>query len=338
MTQGVIVSPTGSGKTITALEIIRRQGQRAVVIVHNRELLRQWREVIQRHLGIQAGVIGDGRWSPGDQVTVAMIQTLASRQEAAVALGQEVGLVLADECHHSPMESFRQVIGLFPAKYRYGFTATAIRRDGLGEMIFRLLGDVVATVEPDEVLNIGGIVPVRIEELHTGMSLSGINPDVHGWTDLITAIILHPDRNALIADVARVVAVDRPTLILTDRVDHAEAVLGMVHGALMIHGGMPKKERQAAMERIPDSRITIGTKNLLGEGVDVSAWSALIMATPISGEVPLRQAIGRVIRPAPGKVDGLVVDLVDSHPFARGASRKRRRVYHAQEWTVGRWE
>lgn len=336
VTQGVVVSPTGSGKTMTALEIIRRQGQSALVMVHNRELLRQWRAVIRQRLGVEAGIVGDGQWIVGQTVTVAMIQTLIARPEAATRLAQGIGLILADECHHLPAVSFGAVIGMFPAKWRYGFTATPDRRDGLGGMIHRLLGDVVATVSASEVLSIGGIVPVRIEALSTGCDFSRVDPARHGWGDFLGALAADDDRNRLIARIVRRVAGQRPTLILTDRVAHAEALAGQIPEGLLIHGGMTATRRKAAMAGIADAAVTIGTKGLLGEGLDISAWSALVLASPISGETPLKQAVGRVIRPAPGKVDGLVVDLVDDHPFAYGSFRKRRAVYNKNRWTVGR--
>lgn len=44
--------------------------------------------------------------------------------------------------------------------------------------------------------------------------------------------------------------------------------------------------------------------------------------------------LGRVIRPAPGKKDGLVVDLVDGHPFTLGMYRKRATIYRQRQWKI----
>ena len=40
---GVFVSPPGSGKTIMALKIIEQKKQDALIIVHRKELLDQWK-------------------------------------------------------------------------------------------------------------------------------------------------------------------------------------------------------------------------------------------------------------------------------------------------------
>lgn len=88
------------------------------------------------------------------------------------------------------------------------------------------------------------------------------------------------------------------------------------------------------MEKIAEHKITIGTVNLLGEGLDVSGWGVLIMATPISSKVRLLQAIGRVIRPHEGKQRGYVADLVDDHGFSIASHRKRLAIYEERSYRV----
>ena len=80
--------------------------------------------------------------------------------------------------------------------------------------------------------------------------------------------------------------------------------------------------------------MTIGTKGLLGEGLDCSSWANLVLASPISGESPIQQAIGRVIRGGHGKTEGLVVDLVDPHAFGWSSFANRRKVYNMRNWPM----
>ena len=129
--QGVIVSPTGSGKTILGLEILRQRQQKTLVLVHRSDLAKQWIDVIQERMGITAGLIGDGEWELGGQITIAMIQTLSAQEERTKTLSNTFGLILVDECHHIPAMSFFDVIGLMNAKFRYSLSATLERRDGL---------------------------------------------------------------------------------------------------------------------------------------------------------------------------------------------------------------
>ncbi|MEO5334162.1 MAG: DEAD/DEAH box helicase [Magnetococcus sp. YQC-5] len=334
-TQGVIVSPTGSGKTLTALELIRRRSQRSVILVHSQSLADQWRQVIQQRLGIIAGMIGGGAWAVGREITVAMMQTLIARPDDTKKFANVIGLVVVDECHHAPAGTFAQVIGMFPGKFRYGFTATPKRGDGLELVISRLLGNVVAIVHPGEVQQVGGIVQARVDVVDTGCLFAQLDPQKkNAWTDMVSALVVDRNRNLGIARLAMEQSRTRQTLVMTDRVEHAIALAELIPGSLLVHGKLPAKERQNRMAQLAIARVVVGTKGLLGEGLDCSVWSCLILASPISGATPLLQAVGRVIRPAPGKKDGLVLDLVDAHPFALGAFKKRATVYRQRQWPI----
>lgn len=52
-------APTAFGKTVTAAAMIARQrGLNTLVLVHRRELLKQWQERLQSFLGVGKGVLG----------------------------------------------------------------------------------------------------------------------------------------------------------------------------------------------------------------------------------------------------------------------------------------
>ena len=153
---------------------------------------------------------------------------------------------------------------------------------------------------------------------------------------MVTAIVADQGRSQIIARLAISLSKKRKTLVMTDRVEHAEILASMIPGSLLVHGKLPAKEKKKRMADLETPRVVVGTKGLLGEGLDCSAWSCLMLASPISGQTPLLQAVGRVIRPLPGKIDGLVVDIVDSHPFALGAYKKRAVIYRNRKWPISK--
>ena len=120
-------------------------------------------------------------------------------------------------------------------------------------------------------------------------------------------------------------------LVLTDRIKHAEQLSEMLNARnvphVLAHGQLKKKDRSEAMESMKSAQITIGTTSLLGEGLDIASWSFLVMAAPISSEVKLMQAVGRVVRPAPGKEKALIYDLKDDSAFAGSSFKKRFEIY-----------
>src|SRR5271154_2124928 len=320
--QGTIVAPTVCGKSLIGLEIIRRRQQKALIIVHRSDLAEQWINVIKLRLGIIPGQIGDGKWDVGNEITVAMVQTLASRQDDTKTLSDEFGIIIAEECHHLPSETFFETIGMFNAKYRYGLSATIDRRDGLMPLIFLAAGPLIACVERKEVEALQATVPASVISIETKCA-----PEAGSWNEYIDAICTNADRNLLIFNLATNSNV--PTLILTDRIAHAEDLSDIFSKReiqhVLVHGQL--KNRDEAMNLVKSVPITIGTTGLLGEGLDIPFWEVLIMASPISSEIKLMQAIGRVIRASEGKKRALVYDLRDDCGFSGSSFKKRFAIY-----------
>ena len=318
--QGIIVAPTGSGKSLIGLEILRKRGQKSLIILHRSDLAKQWISLIKERLGIDAGLIGSGEWKIGDEITVALVQTLASREKDLPEL--PFGLVLVDECHHVPAQSFFQVLSLIDARFRYGLSATPIRADGLEKLIYYGIGPAIERIDRAEVEEIGATVPAEVKIIQTGFSPSYCS----SWPAYTTELCGSSDRNLLIIEL--IARQTRPTLVLLDRVGHAENLSGMLNRRniqhILAHG---KVKREGLLEKMRNSSITIGTSSLLGEGLDIKGWEILILGSPISSETKLLQTIGRVVRSAPGKEKAVIYDLKDGCGFAGASFKKRFAVY-----------
>jgi superfamily II DNA or RNA helicase len=320
--QGCIISPTGSGKSFIGLEIICRRRQKALILVHRGDLADQWDRIIKERLGLTAGFIGCGHWWIGNEITIAMVQTAAKQ---AKKLSDEFGLVLVDEAHHIPAQNTFSLLGRLSARFRYGLTATPTRADGLENLLYMAIGPAVETICRDEVEGRGATVPATVKLINTRFD-PGL---VSTWQEYVSALTTSPERNKLIVLLAK--EQSSPTLILVDRIEHAEIISGMLsHDSVehvLVHGQLPHPGRAEAMQRMRTAAITIGTTSLLGEGLDVAAWSCLILAAPISSETKLLQAVGRVVRSAPGKTASTVFDLKDNHAFSGASFNSRFEIY-----------
>lgn len=96
----VLQAPCGSGKTICALEIVRRLGRSTVVMVHKEFLADQWEERIKEFLpGATVGRIQQDRCDSGEDFdfVIAMVQSVSSRDYPAAVLNS-FGLFITDEC------------------------------------------------------------------------------------------------------------------------------------------------------------------------------------------------------------------------------------------------
>lgn len=335
---GVLVAPTGAGKTTIGIELAARLGERCLILVKSKDLAEQWRGAIKKFTGLECGLIGGGKWIDGEQFTVGLFQTLHKHEGSL-----DYGLVIVDECHNTPAEQAYTVINRQTAKYRFGLSATPQRRDNLEMMIHAALGPVVAEIEASEVS--GAVLPVTVSTLQ--YNFSG-NPK--SWVDFINKLAEDPERNRLIVNSAIKSSRAIGTAVLTGTVEHAERLHKLITElgveALLLHGQLPKRLRDERMKTAKDSQLIIGTLSLLSEGIDWPHVGAVIFASPVSAavnkETPaatrLIQSIGRARRPFPGKSVAHVLDIIDRHPYGLAAGRKRGSIYRQQGFEVRRLE
>lgn len=331
---GLIVAPTGSGKTIMGIEMAARLGERCLILVKSLDLAKQWQDAVKRFTSLNCGLIGNGKWIESAEFTVGLTQTLVKHN-----ISLDYGLVIADECHNIPAVQAYEVVNRQEATYRYGLSATPQRRDNLEFMIHAALGEVVAEVEAHEIGD--SVLPVTVSTLR--YNFQG-NPD--SWTDFIKQLADDDERNRVI--VASAIKSSRKigTAVLTGTIAHANALQSLVklHGVdvLLLHGQLSKTERDKGMKDAPNSPLIIGTLSLLSEGIDWPHVGNIIFASPVSASVDrvnpsatrLIQSIGRGRRPYPGKLKTFVLDIIDNHPFGKSAYRKREAIYHQQGFKV----
>lgn len=325
---GVLVAPTGSGKTAMMAALIAARRCRTIVLTHTRLLARQTQAALASLLERNVALIGDGTSDRSD-VTVALVQAMPPSTLRAMG---PWGMMLLDEVHHGAAPTWRAIVDGVNARWRYGLTATPERADGGHRITELVLGPVRYTVTRDAVG--AHLVPVDVEPrlTHCRYPDCATDPtDPQAWRRLQDAIAADVARNEIIADMVEGEPLESRMLVLTDRIAHARALADLLprrQPALLV-GDLSMPARRAAMARAAQGcPLTIGTLHLLGEGIDIPGWDTLLMASPIASRGPrLAQMVGRIARPAPGKTTGVVVDLLDDHPMLMAAWRGRRARY-----------
>ena len=137
--RGVIVKPTGTGKTEIALTIIARHNASALVVAPLRDLMYQWQRRIRTGLGFEAGVLGDGR----QEVWPITVTTYDSAWIHMKEIGNRYRLLVYDEAHHLPGPVQHESALDCLAPMRVGLTATPWRSDGRDRLLADLVGPVV---------------------------------------------------------------------------------------------------------------------------------------------------------------------------------------------------
>lgn len=332
---GTLCAPTGSGKTVMGLYMVAGRRQPTLIVVHTKELAYQWLDRIQRFLGLDAkeiGFLGDGKNRPGDKITVALVQSLYRRK---AEVKNRIGFLVADECHRCPSRTFTEAITAFDCRYMLGLSATPFRRDNLSRLIFWHLGDMHHEIKKQRLVNTGDVLPVEVVVRET--DFKPFHDPVQEYSKMLMELTADDMRNRQIAhDVAQEAATGEGVcLVLSDRKRHCEnlqALLRYKHkvSVALLTGDLSFPERQEVIDRVNanEVKVLVATGQLVGEGFDCRNLTTLFLATPIRFSGRVIQYLGRVLRPAPGKLKAKVYDYVDVHvePL-KSAAAGRLKVY-----------
>jgi len=137
--RGVVVMPTGTGKTEVALAAMVRSRVSTLVVAPVRDLMYQWHQRILRGLGHDAGIVGDSLFN----LKPVTVTTYDSAYLHMAEMGSRFGLIIFDEVHHLPGRSYRDAAVLCAAPFRLGLTATPHRSDGREADLNDLVGPIV---------------------------------------------------------------------------------------------------------------------------------------------------------------------------------------------------
>ena len=137
--RGLIVLPTGAGKTEVALLAIDAVRRETLVVAPTLDLVAQWHRLLRDRFRRAVGIIGGG-----DHVVEPItVSTYDSAFLHMSHLGARFGMVVFDECHHLPGEMYSLAAQHCLAPYRLGLTATPERADGRHDALATLVGPTV---------------------------------------------------------------------------------------------------------------------------------------------------------------------------------------------------
>ena len=358
--RGVIVLPTGAGKTVVAFTAMARLGVRTLVVVPTIELLRQWRSGIVERLSAPedaVGAIGGGERTDG-AITVITYDSAAMPRRRL----DGYGLLIFDEAHHLPAQSYRAIVKKCSAPWRLGLSATLERADGRHTELTDLIGSVVfergaeelsaqrhiaayrerriyVDLSPEEELRYESLMGEWKWYLATRRSQLGVGPGM--FEALIRRSGFDPEaRRALKAHhEARLVAMNAHAKIASiesllrqhadDKVivfsEYVEMVDRISRALLLpaITYRTPPAERRAILDGFRSGEFTkLVTGRVLNEGVDVPDANVAIVASGSSSMREYVQRLGRVLRPK--ATEAQLYELISRRTTERNAARRRR--------------
>ncbi len=137
--RGVVVLPTGTGKTHLANLAINRAKRPSLVVTPTIDLLNQWFDELTLAFGVEVGLLGGGYYD----IKPLTVTTYDSAYQNVERLGNRFGLLVFDECHHLPSPTVSAAALGAIAPFRLGLTATPERADNAHERLDHLIGPIV---------------------------------------------------------------------------------------------------------------------------------------------------------------------------------------------------
>jgi superfamily II DNA or RNA helicase len=330
----VVVAPTGAGKTVIGgaiIEAVRELEQSVLVLAHTREIIKQTSEKLFAN-DIPHGIIQAGFMTrPDEPVQVASVQTLWVRAMRTRRMELPAAdLLIIDECHHCPATTYRKIVDAYPDATLIGLTATPCRGDGRG--LGGIFDTIIECPQVAELIEQKYLVKTRVYA-PAEPDLSGVQTRVGDYVEAQLAERM--DRTNLIGDIVthwHKHSERRKTVCFAVNVAHSlhirdEFIKSGVR-AEHVDGGIPKPERDAVLARLASGATDVVTNCMvLTEGWDMPEVSCCILARPTRKMGLYRQMVGRVLRPASGKFNAIVLDH-------SGAVFRHGFVEDRVEWTL----
>ncbi len=357
---GVVVLPTGAGKTLVAAMAIHETGLWTLAVVPTLDLLQQWQAALASTLSLDADKIGTFGGGEKELKPITIIT-----YDSAALYPRELtrfGLLIFDECHHLPAPTYRLIAESAFTPLRLGLSATPERSDMTHLDLEQLIGPEVYRRSPAELTE--GRYLAQYKEICIDITLSSEDEARYAEQRRIYRsflqrrhiVIRSPEdfqqkiiflsardpeaRKAMLAwREARNIAMNTPAkyaeierllkLHATDQVilfsEHNQVVDEISRRFCLpqITYKTPTEERRAILERFRSGQYTkLATGRVLNEGVDVPDCRVAIIVSGNSTKREYIQRLGRVLRPKAGQA--LLYELVTSSTTEEDMAKRRK--------------
>lgn len=322
--RGIVVLPTGTGKTVTAAKMIWELGVKTLIITPNKEITKMMREVMVKFFGSgSVDVLNTKSVKIKKAISIVNIQALI-KIDPSVLKG--VDAVFIDEFHHSAATTYQEVNEkhLKDVYYRIGLTATNFRNDGSDLALQGVLSEVLYEYSVQQAIKDGFLVKPTFEIIENKIRIQ----ETQYQKVYRAGIVENRERNKIIAEIAEEVKNEK-TIILVQYKEHGDMLKELIPGAEFIHGEEKDDARIQMMEDFRDGELMclIGT-SVIGEGVDLPCAQNLIMAGGGKARSQVIQNVGRVLRIMDGKTKATIFDFKDKDGgFLEEHSLERSLIY-----------
>jgi superfamily II DNA or RNA helicase len=339
--RGLVILPTGSGKTRVALSLIAAAAVPALCLVPTRALLAQWIGELSHVYAGAIGCLGDGQHRT-ERITVA---TFESAYRTMPRIGNGFGLLVIDEVHHFGANVRDEALEMCAAPMRLGMTATPPGEPAIARLA-QLVGPVVYQLG---VADLAGryladfeLVVIRLgldrneraryqDEQRVFSEVRRAFQRLHPegtWQEFVSMASQSAEGRAALsawrrakkllgytmakaAALRALLARHRRDKLIIFTADNAAAyAIAREHLIMPITCDISRRERERALDAFRRGELrALVSARVLNEGIDVPDAEVAVIVAGTLGQREHVQRIGRLLRPAPGK-RAVVYELV----------------------------
>jgi len=305
---GVVVLPSGAGKTVVGAMAMAQAGATTLILVTNTVAGRQWRRELLARTSLTAEEIGEysGERKEIKPVTIATYQVMTTRRKGEYLHlelfdAKDWGLIVYDEVHLLPAPVFRMTADI-QSRRRLGLTATLVREDGREGDVFSLIGPKRFDAPWKDIEAQGWIAPVECTEVR--VTLTDAERMSYATAEPEERYRVGATARTKLAVVRRLAArhADDRVLVIGAYLDQLDE-LGRELDAPIVQGSTTNRERERLFEAFRSGDVhTLVVSKVANTSIDLpEAGVAIQVSGTFGSRQEEAQRLGRVLRP---KADG----------------------------------
>lgn len=317
--RGLIVLPTGSGKTICMAELCRQSEGRTLIIVISKELREQTIDKIKLMCGddISIGSVQSTLNQVDAKIIIATRQSLSNKKSNRIEQMLEYGefsTIIFDEVHIAVEQCLKIIQKFNNEKLKtIGFTATPYNKQ-----MVKIFNEITYSKDILWMIENKYLIEPRAFEIETTTDISNVKTVGGEFVQSqLEKAINTDDRNDLIVQGYKKFAMDRKhTIAFASGIEHSRDLCAEFNKqgitCAYVDSTLTKDERETVLKGFREGIYrTICNVGVLSTGYDFPEVDNIMFCRPTKSKILYIQQLGRGLRIADGKENCLVLDFKD---------------------------
>lgn len=317
--RGLIVLPTGSGKTICMAELCKQSIGRTLIVVISKELREQTIEKVRNMCGddISIGSVQATLNQVDAKIVVATRQSLSSKKSNRIESMLQYGdftTVIFDEVHIAVEQCLKVLQKLDTTKLKViGFTATPYNKK-----MVKIFNEITYSKDILWMIENKYLIEPKAYQIETTTDISSVKTVGGEFVQSeLERVINTDDRNDLIVKAYKEFGIDRKhTIAFASGIEHSRDLCTEFNKqgitCAYVDSTLTKDEREVVLDAFRNGEYkVICNVGVLSTGYDFPEVDNVLFCRPTKSKILYIQQLGRGLRIADDKENCLVLDFKD---------------------------